>query len=181
MTDARGVLARGLELLALAMAGIATLAMAGIVLLIMTSVTLRRFANSPLHLTEDVVGLMLSAALFLALPLVTLRSQHIRVSIVVEALGARFRTPMRIAAMCVGLVFFGWIVWVSISWLEFAWLRNLKTETARILLYPWMATLPLSLGLVWLILLARMIGLVEADPPPAPDDIADFTASPQGR
>lgn len=176
MTRTRSVFARGLEYLALAMAALSTLSMVAIVAIIVTSVTMRRFANTPLHLTEDVVGLMLSTALFLALPLVTLRSQHIRVTIVLDALGPRFSALMRIAALLVGLVFFGWIVWVSIPWFEFAWLRNLKTETARILLYPWMAALPLSLATVWLIFFGRLVGLLEPEHAPARDDISDITS-----
>ncbi|MBO6537790.1 MAG: TRAP transporter small permease [Rhizobiaceae bacterium] len=176
MNGAKLVFARGLEYLALAMAALSTLSMAAIVAIIVTSVTMRRLANTPLHLTEDVVGLMLSTALFLALPLVTLRSQHIRVTIVLDALGPRFRTPMRIAALLVGLGFFGWIVWVSIPWFEFAWLRNLKTETARILLYPWMAALPLSLAAVWLIFFGRLVGLLEPEHAPVRDDISDITS-----
>lgn len=176
MNRAKLVFARGLEYLALAMAALSTLSMAAIVAIIVTSVTMRRFANTPLHLTEDVVGLMLSTALFLALPLVTLRSQHIRVTIVLDALGPRFGAPMRVAALLVGLVFFGWIVWVSIPWFEFAWLRNLKTETARILLYPWMAALPLSLAAIWLIFFGRLVGLLEPEHAPARDDISDITS-----
>ncbi len=163
MRAARKYFAQGLEVLALAMALLASLAMVGIVAIIVTGVTMRRFFNTPLHITEDVVGLMLSAVLFLGLPLVTLRSQHVRVSIVAEALKARFDTAMRIAAMLVGVLFFGWILLESIPWFEFAWKRGLKTETARLLLYPWMAVLPLSIGLTWVIYLARLLGLLDAE------------------
>ncbi|MDF1608596.1 TRAP transporter small permease [Hoeflea sp. YIM 152468] len=155
--------ALGLEYLALGLAVLATMIMTGIVAVIVTSVVMRRFANSPLHIAEDLIGLMLSASLFLGLPLVTLRAQHIRVSIVAEALKARFETPVRVAALLVGLMFFGWIVFEAIPWLEFAWKRNLKTENSRVLLYPWMAVLPLSLGLTWLIFLARLVGVLEPE------------------
>ena len=137
--------------------------MTGIVALTVTGVMMRRFANTPLHVTEDAVGLMLSAALFLALPLVTLRGQHVRVSIVADALRRRFDTGVHVAAMLVGLAFFGWMVHEAIPWFDFAWQRGLKSETARLLLYPWMATLPLSLGLTWVILLARLAGLIERE------------------
>nr|WP_226625340.1 TRAP transporter small permease [Alloyangia pacifica] len=164
-------LTRGLEVLALAMALLAALAMVGIVGIITTSVVMRRFFNSPVHITEDMVGLMLSAMLFLALPLVTLRAEHVRVSIVADALRSRVPHLLRIAAMLVGVLFFGWIALESIPWLEFAWKRNLKTETARVLLYPWMATLPLSVGVTWVIFAGRLLGLLAPERPHAPEDV----------
>lgn len=163
MNQVRRYFAQGLELLALAMAILAALAMVGIVAIIVTGVVMRRFANAPLHITEDIVGLMLSVVLFLAVPYVTLRSKHVRVAIVTEAVGRRFRPVLSSAAMLVGVLFFGWIFIESLPWFEFAWKRGLKTETARILLYPWMAVLPISIGLTWLIFVSRLFGLLEAE------------------
>lgn|SRR6056297_810106 len=145
------------------MAVLAASCIVGIVALITTSVAMRRFAATPLHITEDVVGLLLSAALFLGLPLVTLRSRHVRVSIVANALQARLGWAVHLAAMLVGVVFFGWIFIKALPWLDFAWTRNLKTETARMLLYPWMAVLPLSVGLTWVIFAARLLGLLDRE------------------
>ncbi len=163
MRKFRAILAQGLEGLALALAVLAALCMVGIVAIITTGVIMRRFANTPLHITEDVVGLMLSAVLFLGLPLVTLRSQHVRVAIVANALQARFGAAVHVAAMLVGVVFFGWIFIKALPWLEFAVRRNLRTETARLLLYPWMSVLPLSVGLTWVIFAARLTGLLERE------------------
>ena len=36
---------------------------------------MRKFANTPLHITEEVVGLLLSVTLFLGLPIVTFSHQ----------------------------------------------------------------------------------------------------------
>ena len=177
MRAARRYFAQGLELLALAMAMLASVAMVGIVGIIVTGVAMRRFFNTPLHITEDVVGLMLSAVLFLGLPLVTLRSQHVRVSIVVEALKTRFETPLRFTAMLAGVLFFGWILLESIPWLEFAWKRGLKTETARILLYPWMAVLPMSVGLTGVIFLGRLLGILDAERQGSLEDLPSIAPS----
>ncbi|WP_254694473.1 TRAP transporter small permease [Alloyangia pacifica] len=165
------MLSRGLELLALAMALLAAVAMVGIVGIITTSVIMRRFFNSPVHITEDMVGLMLSAMLFLAMPLVTLRAEHVRVSIVADALQSRIPRLLRTAAMLVGVVFFGWILLESIPWFEFAWKRTLKSETARVLLYPWMAALPLSVAVTWVIFAGRLLGLLAPERPHAPEEL----------
>jgi len=163
MAGAQRQLAAGLEKLALLLAVMAATIIAGIVAVIVTSVMMRRFANTPIHIAEDVVGLMLSASLFLGLPLVTLRAQHVRVSIVADQLKPRFGWLVQTAAMLVGVIFFGWILIEALPWFEFAWKRNLRTETARLLLYPWMAVLPLSMGLTWLIFLGRLVGLIEPE------------------
>lgn len=172
ISTAKRYLAQGLEYLALAMAFLAALAMVGIVTIIVTSVIMRRFANAPLHITEDMVGLMLSVVIFLGVPYVTLRSKHVRVAIVAEAAGKRLAPVLAGAAMLVGVIFFGWIFVESLPWFEFAWKRGLKTETARILLYPWMAVLPLSIGLTWLIFVSRLFGLLEAERHKSAEDIA---------
>lgn len=168
---------RGLEGLALAMAVAGALCILGIVAVITLGVVMRRVAGAPLHFTEDVVGLMLSAVLFLALPLVTLRSQHVRVSIVANALERRFALGVHIAAMLVGVVFFGWVFMTALPWLEFAWARNLKSETARLLLYPWMATLPLSIGLTWVIFVARLTGVLDRETYAPLEELPDFAAT----
>ena len=53
----KNTVALGLEYLALALAALAALGLSLIVGIIVTSVVMRKFANSPLHITEEVVGL----------------------------------------------------------------------------------------------------------------------------
>jgi TRAP-type C4-dicarboxylate transport system permease small subunit len=71
----------GLEYLALALAALAAIGLTSIVAIIATSVIMRKFANTPLHITEEVVGLLLSVTLFLGLPIVTFRTKHVQVSL----------------------------------------------------------------------------------------------------
>lgn len=159
----KNTVALGLEYLALALAALAAVGLSLIVGVIVTSVVMRKFANSPLHITEEAVGLLLSVALFLGLPMVTLRSKHVRVSLLTSYVGDKSRGVLQIAGLVVGIVFFGWLVWETIPWFEFALKRNLKTETTRILLYPWMALMPLSLAVTGAILVARLVGILESD------------------
>lgn len=151
----------GLEYLALAFAAFAALGLSAIVGIIVTSVVMRKFANTPLHITEEVVGLLLSVALFLGLPMVTLRAKHVHVSLLTTYVRGKAKTALQIAGLAVAIVFFGWLIWETIPWFEFAFKRNLKTETTRILLYPWMMLMPLSLAVTGLILIARLFGLIE--------------------
>lgn len=158
---ARQLIAQGLDRLALACAAASALGMIAIVGIIVTSVLMRKFANSPLHITEEVVGLLLSVSLFLGLPMVTLKAKHVRVSLLADRLRGRMRLANQIAALLVGITFFTWLIVETIPWFEFAFKRNLKTETTRILLYPWMALMPISLTLTASILVARLVGVLD--------------------
>ena len=129
------------------MAVLAAIAGCAIVALIGASVTMRYFAFAPFRFTEELVGLLMTAAFFLALPLATLRAQHVRVLVLVSALPEKARTWVERLAALFGVVFCLWFLALSLPWLEFAIDRNIKTEVGRLLMYPWMALLPLSMAL----------------------------------
>ncbi len=158
MDRIRNAARRGLEALAFAMALLAAAGMTAIVIIIVTSVTMRKLAQ-PLYFTEEVVGLLLSVSLLLALPMVTLKAGHVRVSIVESMLTGRGRTALAVLAAFVGIGFCAWVTYEALDWLAFALRLNLKTETSRILLFPWMALLPFCLGLTGIMFIARLIGL----------------------
>ena len=146
--DRPSIAARAEAWLTRAFAGLAALAaIAGgaIVVLIGVSVTRRYFANAPLRVTEELVGLLMTAAFFLALPLVTLKAEHVRVTVVVAGLPAAARRWVGAAAGLFGVAFCLWYFVLAMPWLAFAFERGLKTEAARLLMYPWMAVIPVSL------------------------------------
>ena len=129
-----------------AMAVLAAVAGCAIVGLIGASVTMRYFAFAPFRFTEELVGLLMTAAFFLALPLATLRAEHVRVLAIVSALPRKAqRWASRLAAIF-GAAFCLWFLVLCLPWLEFAIDRNIKTEVGRLLMYPWMALLPLSMA-----------------------------------
>lgn len=128
-----------------------------IVAIILASVVMRRVADSPLYYTEELVGLLLSTSLFLALPMVTVQSSHVRVTFLANFLPARGRTVLAIFAALVMLAFCGWFLVDAIPWLEFAFKRNIRSEAASLRLAPWMAVLPLSVALCALLVLVRMV------------------------
>ena len=137
------------------MAACAALAGGTIVALIGVSVTMRYFAYTPFRFTEELVGLLMTAAFFLALPLVTLRAEHVRVLILVSALPDRARRLAALVAALFGAGFCLWFFLLCVPWLEFAYNRNIKTEVGRLLMYPWMAIVPSSMFLTMLAFLIR--------------------------
>ena len=137
--------------------GLAGAALAAIVGLILASVVMRRVVNAPLFYTEELVGLLLSATLFLALPMVTLRAQHVRVTFLVQALPSAGRAVLAWLAGVVTLGFCGWFLVEALPWLEFAMQRRIKTDAASLLLAPWMAVLPVSVALCALLVVVRLL------------------------
>ncbi len=128
-----------------ALASVATMAGVLIVVLVGTSVVMRHVANAPFRFTEELVGLLMTAAFFLALPQVTFNADHVRVLILVNALPRRLSRWINILAAVLGCIFTLWFFWLCLPWLEFAISRMIKTEVGRLLMYPWMALLPVSM------------------------------------
>lgn len=160
MPENPNILGRGLYHLALALAALSALGLTAIVGLIITSVILRKLFNAPLYFSEEVVGLLMSACLFLALPMVTLQSKHVRVSVVANFVETRSPTlgaALSCLAAGVGVVCCAWLTIEAVPWLEFAINLNLKTETSRVLLAPWMAALPVSVALTGVIFATHLV------------------------
>jgi TRAP-type C4-dicarboxylate transport system permease small subunit len=128
-----------------------------IVAIIVVSVVMRRVAGSPMYYTEELVGLLLSSSLFLALPLVTAQARHVRVTFLAAILPVRGRVVLSLFAAFVMLAFCVWFLVDAIPWLEFAIRRNIKSEAASLRLGPWMAVLPVSVALCALLVLVRAI------------------------
>ena len=124
---------------------------------IVVSVVMRRLAGSPMYYTEELVGLLLSTSLFLALPMVTVQSSHVRVTFLASLLPERGKVALSVFAALVMLAFCGWFLLDAIPWLAFAIQRNIKSEAASLLLGPWMAVLPVSIALCALLVLVRTV------------------------
>lgn len=138
-------LERGVTPICQALALLGAVAGSAIVGLIGASVAMRHIANAPFRFTEELVGLLMTAAFFLVLPLVTLKSEHVQVRILLNALPERIAWVVTGLAALFGIIFCAWLFWLSIPWFEFAFARTIKTEVARLLLWPWMALLPVSM------------------------------------
>lgn len=139
------------------LAVLAALAGTAIVGLLGASVVMRHLASAPFRFTEELVGLLVTAAFFLALPLVTLNAEHVRVRLLVAALPPGAQRVAAVAAGLLGAAFCLWFVRLCLPWLDFAMARGIRTEVARLLMYPWMALLPLSLLLTAVAFVLRAV------------------------
>lgn len=130
-----------------AMAILASLASIMIIALIGTSVTMRYLAYAPFRFTEELVGLLMTASFFLALPIITLKAKHVRVLIVLSYLPERLKIWVNALACLFGCGFCFWFFYLCVPWFQFAFDRQIKTEVGRLLMYPWMLILPISMAL----------------------------------
>lgn len=101
------------------------------------TIQLHRRASRPAH----------DSILFLALPLATLRSEHVRITVFISTLAARYQSLAIKSSRLFGMSFCIWLLFLAIPWVEFAIDRNIKTEVGRLLLYPWMLVIPVSITL----------------------------------
>ena len=134
-----------LETLAVVMAVIAAISASCIVVLICASVSMRYFTFTPFSFTEELVGLLMTASFFLALPLATLRSKHVRITVFISTLATKYQSIATTFSRLFGMSFCIWLLFLAIPWVEFAMDRNIKTEVGRLLLYPWMLVIPVSI------------------------------------
>ena len=151
-----------LRQLFVALSVVATLAGVMIVVLVGTSVTMRHLAHAPFRFTEELVGLLMTVAFFLALPLITLNAEHVRVQIVVNSLPERVARWVAVVAALFGIMFAIWFFWLCLPWFEFAYVRAIKTDVGRLLMYPWMAVLPLSILLTSIAFALRALRVHQA-------------------
>lgn len=160
------LLEKGLSRSAFFLAILSAFSLVAILIVIVASVVLRKFFDTPLFFTEELVGLLMSAGLFLGLPMATIKGQHIRITLLLEAIKVRAPTLFKLVkfgGLLVGIAFTGWIVLEALPWMEFAIKRSLKSETARILLYPLMSVVPISMMLCCIIYCAKALGLLKEE------------------
>lgn len=162
---------RGLATLARLLCGAAALALSGIVILVFAGTVMRKLLGTPLYYTEELVGLLLGASLFLALPLVTHSGRHVSVTLLAARLTERGRARLAVLAAAVTVGFCGWFLIEGIPWLDIAIRRGIRSEAADLLLWPWMALPVVSLSLCGLITAVRLVtGSIGETPQAAPPD-----------
>ncbi|MCF3933257.1 TRAP transporter small permease subunit [Acuticoccus sp. M5D2P5] len=136
------------------LAAILAILMAGFVML---SAIMRYLVGSPFAFTEELVGLLFTAMIFVGLPVCTMRRAHISVTIVPDLLkGAARRNLDRIAYALI-LVFCIWFGTLTLEYLETTLALDARSAGSRLILWPWTAVLPVSCLLSGLAAALRII------------------------
>lgn len=119
------------------------------------SAFMRYLVGSPFAFTEETVGLLFSAMVFLSLPYCSHAGTHIRVTLVTDHLPAAWQRRMALASTVFAVVFslvYGYFAF------DFAWTSlelNAKSDIGRIPLWPWMMAMPFACVVMGLAVLLR--------------------------
>ncbi len=150
-------------LLARALAALAAAAEAALAALVVASVVMRYALGAPFRFSEELAGLLLAMAAFLAMPLTVAADLNIRVTLLPDRLSPPARRALFVFGQLV-LATFG-AVFLLEAWklADFTMARNLKTEQARLVLAPWMIAMVAATALLALLAVWRALR-----PPPPP-------------
>lgn len=134
-------------LLARALATGAAAAVAGMATLVVASVVMRYALGAPFRFSEELAGLLLAMAAFLAMPLTVAADLNIRVTLLPDRLPPAARRLFFVFGQLI-LLAFG-LVFLLEAWklAEFTTQRNLKTEQARLALAPWVVAMAAAVAL----------------------------------
>ena len=121
-------------------------ALAGILLtcFVVLSSVMRYLVKAPFPFTEELVGLLFSAMIFLTLPYCTVKESHVCVTLVRDMLGGTLRRMADLAAAFFMVAFAAIFGILSYDFAAFSYELNSATEMGGIILFPWMGLMPLA-------------------------------------
>jgi TRAP-type C4-dicarboxylate transport system permease small subunit len=105
---------------------------------------MRYAVGAPFAFTEEIVGLLFSAMVFLALPYCSLQGKQIEVTFVVERLPLSWRRVSAVAALVFTFAFCLIYGWFAYEFTEMSFMLNARSDMGRVLLWPWMALMPIG-------------------------------------
>lgn len=150
-------------LLARALASLAAAAVAAMAVLVVASVVMRYALGAPFRFSEELAGLLLAMAAFLAMPLTVAADLNIRVTLLPDRLGPGARRVFFVFGQLILLAFGAVFLLEAWKIAEFTAARNLKTEQARLVLAPWIMAMAAAVALMSLFAVWRALR-----PPPPP-------------
>lgn len=157
------------RLLSAALLHLATLCGIALTSFVALSAVMRYVAGKPFAFTEELVGLLFCALVFLALPAVTLRRQHIEVTLLRDCFGPRARQLCDIAARLLTVLFALWFGWYALDFALISYQLTSRSDMAGMLLWPWMSLIVLACALMaWFVLIGPARNAADdAETPPA--------------
>lgn len=122
------------------------------------SAVMRYVFHAPFAFTEELVGLLFAALVFLALPFVTLKRRHIHVTLLSDLFPTSVQRLSNIAGDLLVVLFCVWFGSFAFDFTHFSFELGARTDLSRILLWPWMALMVAAsalMGLFTVVLLLR--------------------------
>lgn len=120
--------------------------------LVLVSTLMRYLAGSPIGFSDELSGLLFLSLSFLSLPHVLNTSQHIRIDMLVRTFSPRLAVAADIFANAIFVAFAGIFAYEAWDFMVFSLQIGSRSEISGVLLWPWMALMPLSMLLCILII-----------------------------
>lgn len=154
------LLARNLHRLVSAMNVLGAIAAILMTTLVFSGAVMRYMFGAPLRFSDELVGLLFVSMAFLALPLGLLQRQHITIDIVTRTLSGPWRRLADLVAVLILIAFATAFIVVSYKFTSFSYLIDSRSEISALLLWPWMAVMPLCMGIALLVALVQLYDIV---------------------
>ena len=136
---------------------VASLAVAAIVLLLVGSTTQRYFIGSPIPFTEEVAALLFVVIAFMSATEGFLADRQIRIELVWRALPERLQGWAMIAGHALSIAALWIILWETWRFAKLSFELGSRSLIMEFILWPWMAVIPFSVGVLMLAIAARIL------------------------
>lgn len=124
-------------------------------IIVFVAVSMRYVFLSPLRFTDELVGLLFSAMVFLAIPYLFACDRNIRVSLIADRLTGPIGRLVGLLSNLAIVGFFLILGSLSFDFASFSFLIGARSDIAQIPVAPWMALVPFSCFLTAFIVLLK--------------------------
>jgi TRAP-type C4-dicarboxylate transport system permease small subunit len=139
---------------------LAMIVLMAMVLMIVVDITLRRFFNSPLSWSFEVIEVMLVIVVFFTVAYCCATKGHISVDLLTSRLSKKGQVILEVLGYLLGLILFAFMTWCSILSALEEMASHRVTGILLIPIYPFILVVALGSTLLALVLLAQLINTV---------------------
>lgn len=108
------------------------------------SAIMRYAIGQPFSFTEELVGLLFAALVFLTLPYVTVHRRHICITLITDLLPLHLRLASNVAGDILVVLYSLWFGWYAYDFARFSYDLGARSDMAAISLWPWMSLMALA-------------------------------------
>lgn len=146
---------------------LATISGIALTIFVALSSIMRYVVGEPFGFTEELVGLLFAALVFLTLPYITVYRRHINISLITELFPSRARRIADMAGDLLTAVFGIWFGYYAFDFAAFSRSLGSRSDIAGITLWPWMSLMVMASVLI---AIASVMLAYRRTPPPEPQD-----------
>ena len=139
------------------LAEIATLTLWILTGFVVLSAFMRYFYRRPFNFTEELVGFLFLASVFLAIPRATDKREHISVPLLVNILPPALRKVAEVIAALVVMAFSAVFTWESWKFTAFSFEINARSEQMGVPVGIFQVAMPIGIGLMGIIAGLRLL------------------------